>query len=68
MEIKGWISRDKDNGLTLYTGTKPIREHNQFWDNSGNPGSYRMSIDENLFPELTWESEPIEVELTIKPI
>lgn len=67
-KIKGWVVRDC-YGLWLYK-QKPHRvngKHTSHWTNEFGPNS-EYCLDEELFPELTWESEPIEVELTIKKI
>ena len=57
---KLWVAREKSGGLFLYK-TKPILDYDfGIWfsdlDCMG-------TISKNLFPELKWEDEPIEVEL-----
>ena len=52
-----WIARDKTGFLWAYT-EKPV-EYNGSWIPSTDEFPY--DIDERLFPELTWESEPIEL-------
>lgn len=64
-----WVARDKDGELDLYL-TKPIRFNyqnlpieddclnNDFWDTDDE----YLTIDTNLYPNLTWEDEPIEVD------
>ena len=57
---KLWVGREKRGGLFLYK-TKPIRDCDfGIWftklDCMG-------MISKNLFPELKWKDEPIEVEL-----
>ena len=52
-----WIARDKDGSLYLYEG-KPYRK--------GYVWMYRYEhepyeIDNDWFPEITWENEPIEL-------
>lgn len=67
-KISGWVARDIDGHLQLFTGGKPHQEHNLFWDNSGKRGNYVLSlcnIENEVFPEITWESEPRKVELLI---
>ena len=60
-KIKGWVARDKDGQLGVYD-ILPIR---------GNICWYpqvrfeNWVLPENAFPDLKWEDEPIEVELTI---
>ena len=62
-KIKGWVARDSDGSLTLWK-VKPHRWKDDFWI----CGEEFFSLSLQIFPELTWESEPIEVELTIKKI
>ena len=59
-KYKLWVARERSGGLFLYK-TKPILDCDfGIWfsdlDCMG-------TISKNLFPELTWEDEPIEVEL-----
>lgn len=60
--IQGWVARDADiHGLFLYN-SMPTRGINM-WNGHG---SLLTHLDDDLFPDLTWESEPQEVEITIK--
>lgn len=61
--IQGWVARDVNpKGLCLYT-EKPERIGDAW---------YTLDVEEtavlipSLFPDLTWESEPLEVEIQIK--
>ena len=59
-KYKLWVARERSGGLFLYK-TKPILDCDfGIWfsdlDCMG-------TISKNLFPDLTWEDEPIEVEL-----
>lgn len=68
-----WVARDKDWALALFTH-KPKRNYTGQWQ----PITYEevpdddfttidwMELNPNLFPDLKWEDEPIEVELKIK--
>lgn len=62
-KIKGWIARDEvENpiyglGLCLHS-RKPWRTGNE-WSNQ----TIAMHLPADMFPEVTWESEPKEVEL-----
>ena len=57
-KYKLWVARDKDGLLVLFRG-KPTRCDNQKeWS-----GWFLNSMKNAFFPELTWEDEPIEVEL-----
>lgn len=66
-----WIARDKDGQLTLFTN-KPHRCTAVGWDNeswdveSMDEFTDMMILNLDLFPNLTWEDEPIEIELTLK--
>lgn len=62
-KIKGWVARDSDGSLTLCKA-KPQRYMNDCWVNA----EEYFPLGSQIFPELTFEDEPIEVELTIKKI
>ena len=63
--VRGWVVRLKNGDLGLSTD-KPyflaIDEGKIICCDNG------LIIDNSLFPELKWEDEPIEVELTIKRV
>lgn len=75
-KIKGWVARCKwpcPDELYFYRGEeKPIRcgshvegvSEDYYWDFSHEVAP----LDPTLFPDLKWEDEPIEVELTIHRI
>nr|DAL66243.1 MAG TPA_asm: hypothetical protein [Caudoviricetes sp.] len=56
---KLWVAREKRGGLFLYK-TKPERDcdYGIWFSNLDCMGA----ISKNLFPDLKWENEPIEVE------
>lgn len=58
-----FVARDKDGELTLFPA-KPVRAcGDSWWDDQ----TERFFLLEPwLFPDLTWEDEPIEVELIKK--
>ena len=63
--IQGWVARDDDGDLFFYND-KPRREkavwdEPQYWI-----GKTQTDLDPNLFPDLTWDSEPEEVEIILK--
>lgn len=65
IKIKGYIARDKDNYLYLYTKAKPkFNKSTDMWTLTG-VGDY-MEIDKDEFPKLKYTDEPIEVTLEIK--
>lgn len=61
---KIFVARDQDNQLFLYS-SKPWRysDGSYKWANAWNSNDLAILIDETLFPDLKWESEPLEVEL-----
>lgn len=69
--IQGWVCRDKkDNALYLHA-EKPYRAQSgcdvcddpDWWENDY---ALFLPLDKSLFPNLTWESDPQEVEIIIK--
>lgn len=60
--IQGWVARDADGNAFMYC-TKPERDENlQAWI-----GRYAdFDLRNSLFPDITWDSAPIEVEQIIK--
>lgn len=60
--IQGWVARDNNGKLYIYSD-KPERYNKGLrWV----MGCAFLPLSSGLFPDLTWESDPIEVELTIK--
>ena len=59
-----WAARDK-NGVLYAYDSKPIRvkELNRFEKRC--LGGYYFQLDSELFPELTWENSPKQVELKL---
>ena len=69
--IQGWVCRDKKyNALNLHA-EKPYRAQSGY-DVSNEPDWWEsdcasfLPLDKNLFPDLTWDDDPIEVEIIIK--
>jgi hypothetical protein len=63
-KVHGWIARDKDGLLGFYSD-KPQRFDDKAW--WCDPGCYTaLALPPESYPEITWESEPIEVELIIR--
>ena len=60
--MKLWVARNKDNTVVLFQ-SKPILNNNQEWNEILNEDF--MFIPEYLFPEVTFENSPQEVELKI---
>lgn len=60
--INGWVARDATRHLYIYD-TKPARvEWCEAWECAG----FSLPLNDGLFPDLTWDYDPIEVELIIK--
>jgi hypothetical protein len=68
--ISGWMCRTKSRKL-IFSDKPPVGKSNVIWH-------YREGTDvrllselelfgNDIFPSLTWQDEPIEVEITIKP-
>lgn len=62
--ISGWVARDEVGGLTFFSD-KPIREPFSF-DRSVWCGEVSSVLAPSLFPQITWESEPQECEMTLR--
>ena len=62
-----WVARDKDGRLYLHVSSeKPIREGDEWMGYSGGERSDFLSLPNDLYPELTWGDEPVEVEIIRK--
>ena len=62
--MKGWVARDKANDLYFFT-YKPHRTDGVFYSGIC---EYMFHLNNDMFPELSWQTEPIEVELFVKKI
>lgn len=67
--IQGWVGRDQDGYVSLFKN-KPIRDT---CDKDDMPYGFWDDVDGNCidlpitsFPDITWESEPLDVEIIIK--
>ena len=58
-----WIARDMNNDLYLYE-CKPTRMKDSFFIINNTLGD-ALVLDDRLFPEVTFENSPQEVELKI---
>ena len=57
-----WVARDKNNALALYT-EEPILYYNEYFEV---PYKAQMiDLDEDLFPEITFENSPQQVEVNL---
>lgn len=61
--MKMWIARNVDNTLVLFQ-SKPTLKDILMWDEILNEDY--MFIPEYLYPEVTFENSPQEVELKLK--
>ena len=70
-KIKGWVARDQnigEDGTNLYFGyRKPKRLGDEPFISWVDFGDF-ISLPKEMFPELSFDDEPIEIELTIKKI
>lgn len=69
--IQGWVCRDKKDKALYLHAEKPYRAQSgcDVWDGPDwweSDCPYLLPLDKSLFPNLTWESDPIEVEIIIK--
>ena len=67
--MKLWIARDKDGGLYLYNYEPYKNKVSGRFTCSIKPNSKwseEYELNSHLFPELTFENSPQEVELVIK--
>lgn len=61
--IQGWVARDLDRALQLWE-SKPQR--NDITNDEWGMANGIILLPTDLFPDLTWESDPIEVEIILK--
>lgn len=59
-----YLARDKDNDLYLFN-ERPHRSKDCWWASTGIDGTY-LKMDKSLYPEVTWDSEPLAVALVIQ--
>ncbi|MDO3379859.1 hypothetical protein [Geoalkalibacter halelectricus] len=58
-----YVARDKNNDLYLFNEL-PRRGAECWWAESGLDGTY-LKLDKALYPEVTWDSEPLKVRLSV---
>ena len=64
-----WIARDEDGKLNLFTFVKPVRKDEEScWVKDEHCSDLELvgsiRLDDNLFPQLTCDDEPMEVGLS----
>lgn len=57
-----YVARDKNKSLWLFVD-KPKRSQNNDWWRTSSQDDECLEINGDLFPDLSWEDEPLEVEL-----
>lgn len=62
--LNGWIARDINNDLFFYK-SKPHISSQGYWQ--GDNPTEATYIENNIFPELRFDSGPLEVTIIIKP-
>ena len=67
-KIKGWVARDRLSGHIYIHQTKP--KENKMLGIWEEPGGYSIQVSSSVidFPDITIDSEPVEVELLIRRI
>lgn len=71
--IKGWVAVDADtmgNRRVSFFPQKPVRDlltRYKYWA-ATRPNYEVIRLDSDAFPDMKWEDEPVEVEITVKPI
>lgn len=60
MEYKLWVARDNNGKLYLYNEKPKYYNDLKVWFS----GKMCAKLDNNIFPDLTYEDEPLEVMLT----
>lgn len=70
--IDGWVARDRLNNALFLHDEKPYRSFSGY-QTDGKEDEWRSDtcppypIDYASFPSLTWQSDPLEVTVTVKP-
>ena len=59
---KLWIARDRDGSLYLWDEQPYRYADNESWE----PFVGKLWLNDEDFPEVTWENSPMEVELKLK--
>ena len=72
-KIKGWVAVDYDtmnNRRVSFFPQKPVRDlltQYKYWA-ATQPNYEVIRLNSDAFPDIKWEDDPIEVEITIKSI
>lgn len=60
--ISGWVARDGSGSLNVFDEEPTRDEELEMWSD----GLDHFGLPYSSFPDLTWESEPLKVEIIIK--
>ncbi len=60
--INGWVARNRNGDINCYPYFPPDRLDEHKWVSDSN----QFNLDYRKFPEVTWESDPKKVKITIK--
>ena len=60
-----WVARNEDNSLHIHN-VKPGLIYDDYTKQWAYEGDASMEIDEDLYPEITFENSPQEVELKLR--
>lgn len=66
--IQGWVARGEEDNISVFQ-YKPERNTcltYGFWDDGYGCPMGSIDLPKESFPDLTWESDPIEVEIILK--
>ena len=67
-KVHGWVARDKSGSLNLHS-FPPRRVYPGIWCyNPLDLNQDNIRLDDKILPEITWESEPVEVELLVRRV
>ena len=66
MKLKGWVAKDRNGHIRLYSESPKFLWESTWQINALTGWSFPLPQDS--FPTLTWEDEPIEVEIEIKEV
>ena len=57
--MSNWVAREKDGSINVFKD-KPIRDNDQWHDI--NKSCCWRPINDDAFPDLKWEDEPLEID------
>lgn len=66
--LNRYVAKDKDGDVNMYD-TKPFRykcENIEYWVDGHTSYKLAQSFVNIMFPDLKWEDDPIEIEISIR--